>query len=519
MKEDFFSKFKDYNRELEKILEHKVFSEDVKNLLLSMFYKVDISYNDYSVVKRNTKTKTEYLENILDNIKITKDILLIKPNDSRFEEIKEKGAFEIDFKTKKITVLANEISLLLALLELNNFEIHLKEEYNLTRNSMPYLLNMAYDMENVEVLRDFNAWSWNTLVNEIKDININLIYQIFKITINQDIFEVLQKSDKYVDVMEYITKELFKLYPKEYAEKFLNLILKISILIYINKSENEKKRLREEKDTLELDLKEIKDKKVYIENITKEKKKMTNQVKNIDLIINDKDLLLEEYLKRNEKLSEYNKLFSLSHLVERLQKERDKFLEKIEVCNQKMQPQKYLEDKSKLQKDYNLLKSIKFEGKNDIHQYIDKVQEIFLQNLFISKIKNSFTRNELINCIYELRYYNFLPYNKEKLIKDIKKIDEHINNIKELLIEKLYNTKIINTISTNVKNDIEIVKNIFDLKIIDLEDIYLEIRKKDKDYIIKFYDEKETLETQIVMQLEFNKKDKIKLNRKIKLFV
>ena len=518
MKEDFFSKFKDYNRELEKILEHKGFSEDVKNLLLSMFYKLDISYNDYSLVKRNTKTKAEYLENILDNIKITKEIVLIKPNDSNFEEIKEKGSFEIDLKAKKIIVLANEISLLLALLELNNFQIHLKEEYNLTRNSMPYLLNMAYDMENVEVLRDFNAWSWNTLVNEIKDININLIYQILKIAINQDIFGVLQKSDKYIDVMEYISEELFKLYPKEYAEKFLNLILKISILIYINKSENEKKRLKEEKDILELELKEIKDKKAYIEKVSTEKKKLTKQVKNIDLIINDKDLLLEEYLKRNERLSEYNKLFSLSHLVERLQKEREKFLEKIEICNQKMQPQRYIEDKNKLQKDYNLLKDVKFEENNDIYKYIDKLQDLFLEKLFENKVNNSSTKNELINCIYELRYYNFLPYNKEKLIKDIKKIEELIDSIKELLIKKLYDNKIINTISTNEENDIKIVKNIFDLKMINLEDIYLEIRKKEEEYTIKFYDEKETLETQIVMLLKFNKKDKIKLNRKIKLF-
>ena len=129
MKEDFFSKFKDYNRELEKTLEHKVFSEDVKNLLLSMFYKLDISYNDYSTVKRNTKSKVAYLENVLDNIKITNDIQLIKPNDINFEEIKQNGLFSIDLKTKQMKVLANELSLLSALLELNNFQIYLKEEF------------------------------------------------------------------------------------------------------------------------------------------------------------------------------------------------------------------------------------------------------------------------------------------------------------------------------------------------------------------------------------------------------
>lgn len=519
MKEDFFSKFKDYNRELEKILEYKGFSEDVKNLLLSMFYKLDISYNDYSLVKRNTKTKAEYLENILDNIKATNSIKLIKPNDSNFEEIKKNGLFSIDLKTKKIKVLANELSLLSALLELNNFQIYLKEEYNLTRNSMPYLLNMAYDMENIEVLRDFNAWSWNTLVQEIKDININLVYQNLKIALNQNIFEVMQKSDEYIDVMKYISEELQKIYSEKTVEKFISLILKISILIYITKSENENKRLKEEKEILEAELSEIKDKKGYIEKVTEEKKQFTKEVKRIDLIINNKDLLIEEYEKRNQKLSEYNKLFSLSHLVEKMQKEREKLLDKIDLCNKKIEPKTYLEDKNKLQKDFNLLKDVKFEDSNNIYKYIDILQELFIKDIFINKIEKSLSKNELINCIYELRYYSFLPYNNEKNIRDVEKLQEHLNYAKELLIKKLYNNKVINTISTNEKNDIEIVKKIFDLKMINLEDIYLQIRKKDDEYNIKFYDEKETLETEEIIKLEFNKKDKIKLNKKIKLFI
>ena len=85
MKEEFFSKFKDYNKELEKILENKDFSEDTKNLLLSMFYKLEISYNDYFLVKGNCKTKQEYLENILENIKTSNSIEVIKSYNEEFE--------------------------------------------------------------------------------------------------------------------------------------------------------------------------------------------------------------------------------------------------------------------------------------------------------------------------------------------------------------------------------------------------------------------------------------------------
>ena len=127
-------------------------------------------------------------------------------------------------------------------------------------------------------------------------------------------------------------------------------------------------------------------------------------------------------------------------------------------------------------------------------------------------------KNEIIDCMYEIRYYNLLPYTKDEIISDIDEFNKDIELSKEKIIKKLYDNKIINTISTNEKNDIEIVKNIFDLKIINLEDIYIQIKKKDNQYIIKFYDENETLEKEVNINLEFNKKDKIKLNRKIKLF-
>lgn len=518
MKEEIFSKFKDYNKELEKILEKKDFSTDTKNLLLSMFYKLEISYDDYYTVKRKVKTKQEYLENILENIKNSNSIELIKPTDEEFEKFKENGMYEIDLKLKKIKVIANEFALLSAILELNNFQIHLNEDYNLIRNSMPYLLNLAYDMENIEVLRDFNAWSWNTLVNEIKDININLVYQNLKIATNIDIFTMMQKNNNYIDIVKIISQELLKVYEEKTIDKFMEIIFKISILIYINISENESKRLEEEKQTIELELQEIKDKKIYIEKVTDEKKKLTKQLGKINLIMNNKELLLEEYEKRNEKLSEYNKIFSISHLVEKMQRERKKIIDKIEACNKKIEPKAYLENKNKLQKDFNLLKDISFKENNNIYKYINKLQKIFLEDIFSVKIDKAENKNEIINCIYELRYYSFLPYTKEKIIEDVQEFKEDIENLKVKLIKKLYSNKLINTISTNEKNDIKIVENIFDLKIINLEDIYIVIKNNNGKYIIQLYDEKETLEKEIEINLEFNKKDKIKLNRKIKLF-
>ena len=48
---------KDYNNQLEKVLEKKYFEENVKNILLSILYKIETSYKDYKQVKQNVETK------------------------------------------------------------------------------------------------------------------------------------------------------------------------------------------------------------------------------------------------------------------------------------------------------------------------------------------------------------------------------------------------------------------------------------------------------------------------------
>lgn len=524
MKEELFSKFKDYNNELEKILEKKDFSTNSKSLLLSMFYKLETSYNDYEVVKRKVKSKQVYLENVLDNIKQCNRIELIRPNTKEFNELKKnKKNYEVDLKLKKIKVINNELFLLSAILELNDFRIYLNEQYNLIRNSFPYLLNSANDMDNTEVLRDFNAFSWNTDVKDIDNININLVYENLKMSMSTDIIENLENSKEIIDLINLIKEDLNKIYEKKVSDNFLKLLFQISIIIYVQKSSIEKKRLSEEKEIIKEELKQIKDKKNYISDIIKSKMDLSKDVREIDFILNDKELLVKEYEKRNNNLSDYNKIFNLSHLIEKMQREREKLLKKIEECNKKLEPKRYIEDKQKLQDDFDLLKDIKFENNESneklLYKYINKLQIIFLKEILPEKIEKLNTKEELIDLLYQIRYYNFIPYTLEKKIKDVRQFKSALDSLLSILIKKLYKMKIINTMSTNEKNDIEIVKNIFFLRIISLEEIYLELIKiKDNNYKLNIYDDKDTLEESIELQLEFNKKDKIKLKRKVKLF-
>ena len=76
-----FSKIKDYHSKLEEVLERKIFSANVKNLLLSMIYKIEISYKDYKEVKRVVKPKNEFIEEFIEIIdNYCDNIKLVEPN-------------------------------------------------------------------------------------------------------------------------------------------------------------------------------------------------------------------------------------------------------------------------------------------------------------------------------------------------------------------------------------------------------------------------------------------------------
>lgn len=522
MKEDIFSKFKDYNNELEKILENKDFSKDSKNLLLSMFYKLETSYSDYETVKRNVKTKQEYLENILENIKYCNSIVLIKPNTEEFEEFKnENKIFDVDLKLRKIRVIDNELDLLSSILELNNFKIYLDERYNLIRNSFPYILNTGNDMDNTEVLRDFNAFSWNINAEEIENIYVKLIYENLKFALSQNLIKKIEESSADFDLIKFIREDLEENNDKKTVDDFLNIIFKLSIIIYIEQSKIERKRLSEEYEVIEEDLETIKNKKEYINKIIDRKIELNKKIRSLDLILNNDELLVKEFNERNDN-ELYNKIFNIKNFEEKLKRDRDRTLQKIEESNKKLDPKQYIEDKNRIQDDYKLLKDINFEENADnkkiLFKELKNLQKIFIEKIIPKKIEKLDTKEELINLLYQIRYYNFIPYDKEKAVYEEIELRKIIENVAEILLNKFYNLKIINTISTNKVNDINIIKQILFTKIINLEEIYIEIIKEEKSYKIYIYDDKDTLEVIQEIELEFNKKDRIKLKKQIKLF-
>ena len=110
MKDKLFDKIvkKDYNNDLERILSKKEFSLEVKNTILSMFYKIENGYNDYNIIKRDTFDKSEYVQNLINIIDKNCDKIEFLNSNSNKKE-------KIDKDEKTIICKPIEIDLLYAI--------------------------------------------------------------------------------------------------------------------------------------------------------------------------------------------------------------------------------------------------------------------------------------------------------------------------------------------------------------------------------------------------------------------
>ena len=93
-------------------------------------------------------------------------------------------------------------------------------------------------------------------------------------------------------------------------------------------------------------LDKIGDKKAFVGEITSKKKDCILQIEEIDKIINDPNLLKQEYTKRNENLPNKEKIFSISHLSDRLEKEREQLLKQIRKYNKMIEPKEFVKNKN-----------------------------------------------------------------------------------------------------------------------------------------------------------------------------
>lgn len=258
---DIFSKFQSNNSKLEAVLYKKRLAGEVKNLLLSMLYNIGSSYNDYAGIKVNVEDKNKFIENIIDIIDSCNKIEIVRPSSSEGEEFIKQGiTSKIDTYFKNIKAFPSEKAMLFALFKLNDTKMFLDEKHNLIRVALPEMLNEGRDINNIEIIRDFNSWSWNTVSSEISNIDCNLIYQNLQILLGFQALEEWMNLENQPELLERLELKLKKRYDDEIIDGILDLIYRLSIIVCIKRNKNERDRLTEEKEWDEKELERLKDK-------------------------------------------------------------------------------------------------------------------------------------------------------------------------------------------------------------------------------------------------------------------
>lgn len=430
-KEDFFSKLniKDYNNELEDILENKSFSEGTKNILLNILYKIETAYADYNKVKVNTKSKKDFLEEVINIIKYNcNEIEIVKIKLNEETKLGDKK-FIVEKDSKKIISYPSEKTVFYALYHLADKKFIINNDYYIIKEPMEDLLNQGYIMDKEEIIRDFDGWTWNIEKKEIEHFIYNIIYQNIKILFDNTFLQNIIENKDSIDFVKESEKKINEEYNTEISESISKLIYQIAILVNIKNNIEKKNKILEAKEAIKKELNKMGNKKVYLQDIADLKKEVNKQIKKIDEVISNNRLLRENFIEENKTLDEKDQIFSLSEYSDVLQKRREDLLKQIDYYSMLMKPMNFVQKKTELEKK-NIILSV-LEENNDtekqIFNLLKELQIAFLKSLQ-EKINKIESKKEIQDYIYLFRYYKLLPVDDENKIKDV---DEIANELRK----------------------------------------------------------------------------------------
>lgn len=496
----------DYNLILDKILDSKYFSSNSKSLLLSMVYKIENYYKDYKVVKKIYKTQDEYLQEIIEAIKKYCDnIKLIEPDSKDAKILKDNNLLAVtNEKERSILSYPTEIALLYAISDVIPKYFYVPDTFAL-KNAFQQLLVNGYNENNLELLSDFNGWSWDVNLKFKNNIQDSLIYQNFIILFGLEFMDIwMNQTDTKTNQLEFIKKQLSD-------TKYFDILCK-----YLKNDLNDKDKNKIDKilEAKRKELEQISDKPKYFDAVKKSKMKYLKEVEKIDKLLNDKDLLRKEYIAKNLKLGEGKRISTLNVYKKMVEKRREVCIDKITYLGKAINPINYINHKRELEEFINNMDS-ESNNKDDII--------IELQVEFIRELKNIILETESVeelkDYIFKIRYYRFLYINNEEQIKNKENLNYLVEDVLKIIIQKLCEAEELNRVCKDEELNAEIIKNILDTKIMDLKEIRFEVNLKDRELQVRTY-EREVYEKDFSIPCKYSKKDLlVKLNKPLKLFI
>ena len=266
----------------------------------------------------------------------------------------------------------------------------------------------------------------------------------------------------------------------------------ICILVERETNEKMKQKINRKLKEVEVKLEKTKDKRKYIDEIANDRTQIKNEIKRLDIIMADKNKIKDEFKNRNKELPIKEKIFSIKTLIQMLNNEKEKLKEEYEEKTNLLHPNIFLEKREEEKKKYELLQD------KDIEETLIQFQEIFLE-AFLMKVESIDKKEDLINVIYEFRYYQMLPFDEKTNIYEKEKLKEKIKEVEEKILEKAIENKVINE---NIQK--EVFHYIFITKIIHLEDIYIQVKEDNKSIIVEL---SENDQGQCEERFEINKEE------------
>lgn len=503
-----FSKLKDYNLELEEVLDNKYFSSNIKSLLLNMIYKLEISYNDYAMVKRCVRSKEDFLNEFVEIIRLYCDnVKIVEPDSDQAKIlIKNKIRALTNEKERSILTYPTEIDLLYALSDISPKYFYVDDNIAIKSILQNSLVN-GFNMNNVEILKDFNGWSWDSKYDSNFNFVDNLIYINLLIILGEKfLYEWRTYGSTRKDFLGQAKK-----YIKSHTnnDNYFKYLLKTMYYFADDKEKENTDKVLKNHTKL---LKKMENKVSFITDCQNKKLLLTKKIEKLDITLNDKNILKKEFIKTNSKLDENKKIKTLNTYKKMLIKKRLNLLRELDDITYLLKPSNFIERKHILEK--NLLFLECKEKDLDLLIAFQKEFLIFLER----KLNKMKTRDEVVDMLYIIRYYSRVHLTEDISVTDIDELNDKIDSILKKSITMLCKLGAVKIISMDINLNFEIIKYAIDTKIINLEEIKIAIINEEESIIIKVFD-KDVFEKQGRKQLKFNNKlFSIKENKKIKLF-
>ena len=494
----------DYIYEIEKTLEKKGITNEIKSLVMDTLFKIEETYPNYKRIKVDVLEKRDYIREIVVALKKVDNIYIMNMQEK--DILKCVTDTKIDKNARgyyDIQIYHNNLSLLYALQTIINEEYGINEQP--CSSAFDKILKIGGIYSNIEILRDFSGWNWNR--NKIKNFNIyyDIIYKNLLLILGIDKMIELKKTRQCIHFMK---KYLLKKYKNDNVEKLMEILKEI---VFVMSSEEEKKlEIEANKKIIDMYM-AMKDIKKFMQKVNEEKKKNNKLIAEYDKILNSHNVLereYNEYLKAIEKSKNEdssNGSLNIDSIIDILDIEEDD-IEKIDkeeiknielfsiqifekrkkVYNKNLElskignPENYVEHKRILEEKIKyILNYEKVKGDT-------KKEEELLENLMIEyqkivydmledRIEAIYTNEEVIDEIYRQRYIRYQNVLKDKYIYQISDLYQKMDKILHLIVAKAMKFDVLERVSEEENTNYAAVSPALKTEVLSLEEVKVAI--------------------------------------------